>query len=107
MKKNWRIEEAGHGEPSEYCLIVIDPSAAVDIDGVAECCREMQYPETKKVWIVFDARCSPLQVQATLKVVRDVIPNKEYIIRHADDFIIYLMGQLWRRMQKYCEKRRK
>lgn len=99
----WHIEEVGTGTPSESCLIVIDPSA--DIDGVVACCREMLMPELQRVHVVFDDRCRPHQVQAFLKVIRDVIPEREYIIKHTPPLVIALIGYLWRRMQAYCEEK--
>ena len=98
---NWRIEEAGTGSPSESCFIVVDPTA--EVDGILECCKSLCAPEIKIVWIVFDTQCAPLLVQACLKIVRDVMPGREVVVRHVDAFYIMLMGQLWRRMQAYCE----
>ena len=103
-RPHWRIEEAGSGEPSDSTFIIVDPTA--DVSGILVCVKQLCTSEIRKVWIVFDTRCRPLQVQACLKVVRDVMPGRELIIRHADAFIIYLIGQLWRRMQTYPAKRR-
>ena len=100
---NYRIEETGFGKPSEMCFIVIHPSG--DIDDVAECCRDMFGTHLKRVWIVVDNRCAPLQVKDTLKVIRDVMPNLEYIVRFSHPFLIRLMFQLWQKMKRYCEKR--
>lgn len=100
----WRVEEAKGNEPAESCLVVIDPTA--DPQGLAECCRAMRTPELKQVHIVCDNRLTPIQVQASLKIIRDVMPNLEYVIRHTEPRIIALMGYLWRQMVTYCEKRR-
>ena len=100
---NYHIEEAGYGKPSDSIFIVVDPTA--DVAGILECCKRLCAPEIKKVWIVFDAKCQPMLVQTCLKVIKDVIPGREYVIRHVDGFYIMLMGQLWRRMQAYSEKR--
>lgn len=103
-RPHWRIEEAGSGELSDSCFIIVVPTA--DVEGILECVKELCTPELRKVWIVFDAKCRPLQVQACLKVVRDVMPDRELVIRHADGFIIMLIEQLWRQMKQYSADRR-
>lgn len=103
-KPHWRIEEAGSGEPSDSTFIFVDPTA--DVSGILACVKQLCTPEIRKVWIVFDTKCRPLQVQACLKVVRDVMPGRELVIKHADEFIIMLMGQLWRQMKRYSADRR-
>lgn len=100
---NWRIEETGTGNPSETCLLVVHPLA--DIDEIAEMCRQMYASHLKQVWIVFDTRCEPLHVKDALKIAEDVMPNLEYVVRFAHPFIIRLMGDLWREMKRYYEKR--
>ena len=103
-ESHWRIEEAGTGRSnSESCFIVVDPTA--EIDGILECVKQLRTPEVQKVWVLFDTGCEPLLVQGCLKVVRDVMPGCEIVIKHADTFVIYLIGQLWRRMQAYCERK--
>lgn len=100
---SWQIEEAGIGGSSESCFIMIDPSA--DIDSLLECCAAMVEPDIKRVYITFDTRCSPMQIQAFLKAVKDVMPEREYIVKRAEPRILALVNYLWKRMQAYCGER--
>ena len=102
LKKNWHIEEAGFGEPSDACFLIIDPTA--EIDGILECIQALRTPDIQRVHIVFDTKCQPLLVQACLKGVKDIMPGREVVIKHVDGLIIALMGQLWRRMKAYSER---
>ena len=101
---NWRVEAAVGSGRAEGCLIVIDPN--VNPDDLAECCAAMCDPELIRVHIVFDKRATPLHVQACLKIIKDVMPNLQYIVKHAEPRIIKRMGFLWRRMQVFCERRK-
>ena len=102
-KSGWRIEEAGFGKPSESCFIVVDPTA--EVDGILECCPIAPLVLlSRRFGLCLIPNASHYLVQACLKVVRDVMPGREIVIRHVDELIIMLIGQLWRQMQAYTEK---
>ena len=63
--------------------------------------------DIRKALGLFTRSNGALLVQACLKVIKDVMPEREYVIRHVDGFYIMLIGQLWRRMQSYSAKRSK
>lgn len=54
-RPHWRVEEAGSGESSDSCFIVVDPTA--DVEGILACVKQLRTPEIRKIWIVFDTKC--------------------------------------------------
>lgn len=90
----WQIEEAGTGETSGSCLMVIDRFA--DIEGIADCSSTLCGPDIKNMHIVFDDKISPLRVQKYLHAIRKAVKSDiNYTIKHADILTIRLMGYLW------------
>ena len=101
-QRNWIVEEAGSGTPSESALIVIHPLA--DIDGISECCRTLFADDLTRVHILVDNRTPLSQVPTYLQMIETEMPNLQYTVRFAHPFVIALVGHLYRRMQAYCEK---
>lgn len=104
MPEHWKLEEVGNKNSlTESCLLLIHPNA--DIVSFIDCCQEMfDADEITNVHIVFDNRCSPLKVQAFLKIVRDVVPDCDKTIKHVSPRICALIEYLWRQMREACER---
>ena len=103
----WKVEVAdtGSDSASENCLLMIHADAAANPQEIEACCGELATaPETKTVWVVFDDRCSPLQVQAILKLLRAALSEKTLILKHVTPLVISCIESLWREMQAYCER---